>query len=110
MAELDISKETPITMAELKEKLTQIKKNHELSFRANKTLEYLGNVTKHKPADVEELKKKLQSLDIIRLKDTHIAKIIDLEPTDIDGLKAIFASENVTLRPEDMKRIIECIH
>ena len=109
MAELDVIKERPITMVELKEKLTQVKKNHELSFRANKTLEYLGHFVKRKPKDVEELQKKLQGLDIIRLKETHIAKIIDLEPKDIDSLKAIFASENVTLRPEDLKRVLECI-
>ena len=45
----------------------------------------------------------------MRLKETHIAKIVDLEPKDIDSLKAIFASENITLRPEDLKRIVECI-
>ena len=109
MAELEIMKETTITMAELKEKLTHIKKNHELSFRANTSFEYLNNVTKRTEKESEELKKKLQSLDIIRLKDAHITKIIDLEPKDMDSLKAIFASENVTLRPEDMKRIVECV-
>ena len=109
MAELEVVKENTITMAELKERLTQIKKNHELSFRANKTFEYLNNITKRTEKSAEELKKKLQSLDIIRLKDTHITKIVDIEPKDVDGLKAIFASENVTLRPEDMKRIVECI-
>lgn len=109
MAELEIIKEVPVTMAELKEKLTTIKKNHELSFRANKTLEYLGATTKSKPKEAEELKKKIQALDIMRLKETHIAKIVDLEPKDVDSLKAIFASENITLRPEDLKRIVECI-
>lgn len=109
MAELEVTKEMPITMAELKEKLALIKKNHELSFRANKTFEYLNGITQLKEKEAEELKKKLQALDIVRLKDTHIVKIIDMEPKDVDSLKAIFASENVTLRPEDLKRIVECI-
>ena len=109
MAELEVIKESPITMVELKDKLTNIKKNHELSFRANKTLEYLNSFVKSKSKEAEELKKKLQSLDIIRLKETHIAKIIDLQPKDIESLKAIFASENITLRPEDLKRVLECM-
>ncbi len=109
MAEIEVVKEAPITMVELKDKLTQVKKNHELSFRANKTWEYLNTFTKKKSKEVEEVRKKLQGLDILRLKETHIAKIIDLEPKDTESLKAIFASENVTLRTEDLKRVLECI-
>ena len=58
MAELEVIKESPITMVELKDKLTNIKKNHELSFRANKTLEYLNSFVKRKSKEAEELKKK----------------------------------------------------
>jgi DNA-directed RNA polymerase subunit F len=109
MPEIEVIKEVPLTMAELKDKLSQIKKNHDLSFRATKALEYLNTFAKQKPKDAEEMKKKIQDLNIIRLKETHIVKIIDLEPKDADSLKAILATENVTLRPEDMKRVIECV-
>jgi DNA-directed RNA polymerase subunit F len=108
MAELEIINEHPITMGELKEKLDAIKKNHELGFRATKTEEYLNTFTKQKVKDIEEKKKKLKDLNILRLKETHIAKIIDLQPKDMDSLKAIFAGENVSLKQEDMKRVLEC--
>jgi DNA-directed RNA polymerase subunit F len=109
MPEIEVIKEMPLTMAELKEKLAHIKKNHDLSFRATKALEYLNTFAKQKPKEAEDMRKKIQDLNIIRLKETHIVKIIDLQPKDADSLKAILANENVTLRPEDMKRVIECV-
>lgn len=109
MAEIEVIKETPIAMVELKEKLTQLKKHHDLSFRATKTLEYLNNFATKKQKEIEEAKKKLQELNILRLKESHIIKILDLQPKDPETLKAILANENVTLKPEELKKVVECI-
>ena len=109
MTNIELLKETPITMVELKEKLEKINKKHELSFRANKTSEYLGIFAKQKQKEIEGTRKKLNDLNILRLKETQITKIIDTIPKDMDSLKAIFAGENLSLKQEDMKRVLECL-
>lgn len=108
MAEIEILQETPLTMRELQEKLSEVKKrDKDLSFRGNKTLEYLGVFTEKKQK--EDLKKALVDLGIPRLKDRHMVKIADVNPKDIESLKTLIVGENLTLKQEDLKRILECL-
>ena len=109
MAELEVLNEKPVTMVELKEKLEKIRKHHELGFRANKAWEYLGVFAKQDVKEVEELKKKLEELNIVRLKESQVNKLIDLQPKDADGVKILLTGENVTLKQEDVQRIVECL-
>ena len=108
MAEIEILQETPLTMRELQEKLNEVKKrDKDLSFRSKKTSEYLAVFTEKKPK--EDLKKALIDLGIPRLKDRHIVKIADVNPKDIESLKTLIVGENLTLKQEDLKRILECL-
>ena len=110
MAKPEILKETPITIAELKEELDRIKKRDgELNFRANKTEEYLAqfNILSSKKAD--ELKEKLVKLKIPRLKEEHISKIIDLMPTTVEGLKVFFQGYTLTISQDNMKKIVGAV-
>lgn len=111
MPEIEIISENPLSLEEMKKNLEEIKKrDKELSFRAKKTEEYINAVTKNKLKKSEELKKELESLDIIRLKSKHIAKLIDTLPRDIDSLRMIFTGEAITLKQEDLAKIIEVIN
>ncbi len=108
--DIEIIEERPLTMAELKLRLEEIKKrDKELNFRANKAREYLEgfNITDSKQA--KEIEKKINELGIGRLKSKHIAKIIDMMPGNIDALRAIFAGDNVTLKQEDLTKILEVL-
>jgi DNA-directed RNA polymerase subunit F len=109
MTEFNVISEKPITMAEVAEKLKKIeKRDKELSFRGNKTKEYLSNfVGKEKIADI---KKKLEALEVSRLKERHIVKIIDIRPTDTDSLKVILSGEAITVKEEDLKKILDAIN
>ncbi len=108
MAEIEVMQETPLTMKELMEKLNDVKKrDKELGFRAKKTLDYLASFVEKKQK--EDLKKALVELGIPRLKEKHIVKITDINPGDIDSLKALLVGENLTLKQEDLKRILECL-
>ena len=110
MAEIIIKNETPLSPIELKEKLEDIKKRDKtLNPKALKTMEYLDKFAKINKKQAEEIKKKIQELDISRIKEKHVAKLIDLMPEDIDSLKIIFASENLTLKQEDLQKILEII-
>jgi len=109
MGELKILEETPITLTEVKERLTLIEKEKTLSFRGEKTKEYLASFTKLSPKESQELAKKVQELDIPRLKDRHITKIIDVLPIDIDSIKILLSGETITIKDEDLKRILNVI-
>jgi len=107
--ELEIQDQKPITMAEVAEKLEATKKaKKELNFRATKVAEYV-NEFGGKKKKVDELYKKIEELNIPRLKDKHIIKIIDIQPENVEALKAVMSGEDTTLKAEDMSKIVELI-
>ena len=106
---MEIMSETPINMAQLKEELAKIKKrDKELNFRATKTEEYLNQfVTLKNP---NELVEKLTKLDIPRLKENHINKIVDTLPATVKDLKVILHGYTLTVNNENLKKIADTVN
>lgn len=110
MSEIKIINEKPLTMVELKERLDIIeKRDKDLSFRANKTKDYVNSFSVKKIKELESLRKKIEELDVPRLKDRHIAKIIDIAPKDMDSLKLLLSGEAITVKDEDLKKILSLL-
>ena len=110
MPEIEIISENPIALTELREKLKEIKKrDKELTFRANKTLEYIEVFSTLKAEKAAALKKEIMNLNIGRLKERHIVKVIDVMPKDLDSVKAVFSGENLTLKSEDLNKILDIL-
>ena len=110
MVNIEIISEKPISMINAKELLAQIKKrDNELNFRSEKTEQYLNSLISLKEKAAEQLKKELEDLNIQRLKEKAIAKLIDVLPTDLDSLKAILSGENLSLKEEDLTKIITVV-
>lgn len=109
MADIEIISQTPLTLAEVKAKVEKLtsKSKEEQSARLTKVKDYLNDFTRLKTEDIKELKQKLEGLGIQRLKDRIIIKIIDIEPKTVDELKILFAGENVTLKMDDLTKILE---
>ena len=102
-----IINETPITIADMKVEIEKIKKrDNELNFRATKTEEYLQQFELPSEKKIEEMKKKIESLNVPRLKDIHIVKILDLMPTTIEEMKGILSGYTLTVTQENMKKIL----
>lgn len=102
--------ETPITMAELKEELKKLKKRDiELNMRANKTEEYLNKFSALDSKKATELTKKIVSLNIPRLKENHIVKIIDLLPKTVDDLKLILQGYTLTVSKDNLSKVIGAV-
>lgn len=104
MGQIKIIEERPLTLPEVK---VIIEKKE--SLRIKKTLDYINKFTKQKPKQVKELKDKIKNLGLTRLKDKTIAKIIDLKPEDKDSLKMILSQENLTIKQEDLQKILGCL-
>lgn len=105
----EILSEVPISMAQLKEELSRVKKrDKELNFRATKTEDYLNQVVTIKNSD--ELFKKIAGLSVPRLKELHIHKIIDVLPTTVDSLKIILQGYTLTVNNQNMKKIVDTIN
>ncbi|MBW2979714.1 hypothetical protein DRZ77_02975 [Candidatus Woesearchaeota archaeon] len=106
-----IISEEPMTLVEVKEYLKRLKeKNIELGFRAAKTEEYLNQVPVLDKKTAIELKEKLESLKITRLKPAMIVKIVDLVPKTLDDLKAVLQGFQSSVSTEDMKKILSVIN
>jgi len=108
MPDMQIVSETPMNMYQLKKELEKIKKrDNELNFRVNRTEEYLQQVLTLKNAD--ELFDKLMKLNIPRLKEQHVHKIIDIAPTTMNELKVILQSYTITVNNDAMKKIVDTL-
>lgn len=109
MSEMQIISETPIDIYILKEELEKIKKrDKELNFRSNRTEDYLNQISSIKNAD--KLFKKIMDLNIPRIREQHLHKIIDIAPTTVNELKVVLQSYTVSLSNESIKKIVDVIN
>ena len=109
MSDVKLISENPINVYHLKKELERIKKRDgELNFRAARTEEYIQQVVTVKNA--EDLFDKIMKLNIPRLKEQHIHKIIDITPTTLNELKVVLQSYTITVSNESMKKIIDTIN
>lgn len=109
MADVQIISETPVNIYQLKKELERVKKrDNELNFRAKRTEEYLNQIATLKNAD--ELLDKIMKLNIPRLKEQHVHKIIDIAPTTFNELKTVLQGYTITVNNESMKKIVDTIN
>jgi DNA-directed RNA polymerase subunit F len=110
MPSIEVIEKKSISMSALKDELADIKKRDgELSFRGNKTEEYLNEFSTIKPKQADELYAKIEKLGIPRLKDSHINKIIDMMPVSIAELKVIMQGYALPVTNENLKKIIDTV-
>lgn len=110
MTEAKILEEKPISMAQLKEELKDIKKRDtELSFRAAKVTEQLDSFHTVKTKEADEIYEKIEKLNVPRLKNIHIYKIIDLLPSNLIELKNIIQGYGLSVTNENLEKILKII-
>lgn len=86
------------------------KRDVELNYRSSKAREFLGHfVSQFTLKQREELCAKLKGLELTRLKDEHINKIVDFLPKTSDELKAIFAGYPLSLSKKDLDAIVDVV-
>jgi DNA-directed RNA polymerase subunit F len=111
MTQPQIVSEEAINIYEVKEALNKIEKEGlELSFRSGRTKEYIENISQINLKKSKEIKEKIIALDIPRFKDEYISKIIDICPLNVEDLKQLISSFNITLKENYVKEILKILH
>jgi DNA-directed RNA polymerase subunit F len=103
-----IVSEQPLSIYDVRKELKAIKKRDEtLSIRAQRCDEYVTQFATMSDKSAEELKEKLEKLDIPRARPEHIYKIIDILPTTADDVKQVLSGFNITVKAELCQKIAE---
>ena len=101
--------EKPVTLVDLKNDLEKIeKRDKELNFRATKTEDHLDSIETFK--DIRPVFEKINKLNIPRLREQHIYKIIDTMPKTVKDLKVVMQGYTVSLNNENLKKIVDVIN
>lgn len=110
MSQPEIIDKKALSLAEVKSTLKKIhKRDGELTFRGGKTEDYINEVTSVNEKQAKDALKKIESLNISRLKTEHIIKIIDMLPESAEQLKIMLTGFNLTLKKEDLDKIVESL-
>lgn len=92
---------TPLSMAESLEYIEKEKK-------AEKPVaEFIKKFVRITPKEAKELRKKLEGLNIIKLNDVSISKIIDILPEKAEEINKIFV--DISLDENETKKILDTI-
>jgi len=96
-----IKNNEPLSMAEA---IEYAKKDSE---SGKEIIGFIKKFTKLKSAEAKKLKKKLKELELIKLNDKHIVKLVDFLPEDSEEVKKIVVDAN--LNEDETKKILETI-
>ncbi len=110
MSSPTILEETTVPLYVVKEALLANQKDAELNFRANKTLDYLDQIPVVKKKDGEKLVAELLKLEIPRLKESHIHKLVDTKPINAEEVKSVLSAYTITVSKENLDKIAEVLN
>lgn len=110
MSNPTILEETTVPLFAVKDALAKNQEQGELNFRANKTLEYLNAVSVVKKKEGEKMIAELQKLEIPRLKESHIHKLVDTMPVNAEEVKSVLSAYTITISKENLDKIAEVLN
>jgi DNA-directed RNA polymerase subunit F len=95
-----IKEETPITMAEVAALAGDSEKGKAIR-------DFIKKFNKMSAEKAIEMKQELKDLDLIKLKDSHIVKIVDFMPQDAADLNKILSE--VAFDQEEVTKILDVV-
>jgi DNA-directed RNA polymerase subunit F len=94
-----IKNSEPLSMAEALEYISGEEESE------TKAADFIKKFNKLKPKEAKELRQKIESLAIIKIKPEYVVKVVDILPETAEELNKIFA--DVTLEEDEANRILE---
>ncbi|MBN1385446.1 hypothetical protein JW968_00535 [Candidatus Woesearchaeota archaeon] len=108
MPKITIINEAPLSLNDVRSEIKAIKKRDtELNARAQKVEEYVNTFLILKQKEAKDISKAIEDLNIPRLKELHIKKIIDMMPTSVDELKSILQGYPISVTNDNIKKIVD---
>ena len=95
---MTVAEETPITMAEVVSLAGDSDKSESIK-------KFIKGFNKMDVRKALEMKAELKALDLIKLKDEHIVKIVDYVPTDVSELNKVVIE--VSLDADEITKILD---
>jgi len=89
----------PLSMAEASE---YVEKGSETDVKG-----FIKKFVSIKPAEAKKLREKLVALDLLKIKEEHIAKVIDFLPETQEDINKIF--NDVSLDEDEIKKISDIV-
>lgn len=99
--------EKVVAFSTAKELLDKRKKDSELGYEQQNTLEYLEKFVKLTDSESAKLQKKLEELNI--LSEKQIMELVNLLPTKDDLVKTILSKEKLEFTNDQVKEITKII-
>ncbi len=93
-----------ITLAEARELLNKAKTD-----KAKAIADFIKRFTKLSASDAEKLKQALNALNIHKLRDKDIVKLIDFKPEDAEDVRKIFAGSEFSLDQDEIAKVLEAL-
>lgn len=110
MSSPEIIEKRSVTLAEVKDMLHEIhERDEELTFRGGKTEDYINEVAQITGETAKKAIQTIMDLEVPRLKEAHIVKIIDVLPESSEHLKIIINGFNLTIKKEDLQKIVDAL-
>jgi DNA-directed RNA polymerase subunit F len=103
-----VSKERPVTLAEVLEILAKQKKTGELGYAQRLTFDYAEKFAKLSVEKAKELVKELLALGKIR--EHQAVALATLMPETKEDIQLIFAKERTRLEEADIEKLLELIN
>ena len=105
-----IISEKPVSLTELKAELEHIQqRDTELSFRGGKTMEYVQDCDALPLEKAQEIIEKLKALDVPRLQETHIIKIINVLPVTGKEVQSVLQGYSISITKENLEKIAKTV-
>ena len=110
MSDYKILSTEPISNSEVADILNKkANENDEISYREEKTIEYLKKTVKNDLKKFNEIKDDLKKLEIPRLEENHYIKIIEIMPKNGTELRAIISNSGAIIVDENVTKVLDIL-
>ncbi|UCD03426.1 MAG: hypothetical protein JSV63_02235 [Candidatus Aenigmatarchaeota archaeon] len=104
---MEILTEKTVTSYDAKKIIKKREKEGELNYEQKNALDYLSKFKKLPEKNVQELLAGLNKIE--KLKENHVAAIVETMPKDEDDLRILFASERIVLEDNEKQQILSAV-
>lgn len=106
----DVDENTPLTIAEVREELLEVRRTREkesLGYSMMRALDHVEKFSKLTGEEAVELKEKLEGLE--KVSPEIAVKLVDILPSTADEVRAVYAKERFALDQDKVEEILGVI-